>query len=124
MRFSSTGARRFVARAAIPMAVLLAAGTVWQASYAAFSADTRNSGNSWSSGTITMTGTVMVGGRQLFISRDHGETWTISQAVGKNIDLSKRQLLEQSYGLVQALAVDHPGDSERRRRDAGGSRRA
>jgi hypothetical protein len=37
------------------VAVLLAAGTVWQASYAAFSADTRNSGNAWSSGTIALT---------------------------------------------------------------------
>jgi hypothetical protein len=41
--------------AAIPVAMLLAAGTVWQASYAAFSADTRNSGNAWSTGTIAMT---------------------------------------------------------------------
>ncbi len=44
-------------------------------------------------------GTVYVGGRHLFISRDRGETWTISQAVGKNIDVGKRQILEQSYAL-------------------------
>ena len=43
--------------------------------------------------------TLYVGGRQLFISRDRGETWTISQSVGKGIDLSKRSILEQSYGL-------------------------
>ena len=44
-------------------------------------------------------GTVYVGGRQLFISRDRGETWTISPSVGKNIDVGKRQILEQSYAL-------------------------
>ena len=35
----------------------------------------------------------------MFISRDRGETWTISQSVGKNIDVSKRQIIEQSYAL-------------------------
>jgi hypothetical protein len=34
---------------------VLAAGLVWQASYSAFSADTRNSGNSWSTGTVALT---------------------------------------------------------------------
>ncbi|MDO8392064.1 MAG: hypothetical protein Q7V57_16435 [Actinomycetota bacterium] len=55
MRVSSASARRFVARAAIPVAVMFAAGTVWQASYAAFSAETRNSGNAWSAGAIALT---------------------------------------------------------------------
>ena len=48
MRLSSSHLRRFVSWAAAPLAIVLAAGLVWQASYSAFSADTRNSGNSWS----------------------------------------------------------------------------
>lgn len=43
--------------------------------------------------------TVLVGGRQLFISRDRGETWTMTAPLGKNVDLTKRQILEQSYNL-------------------------
>ena len=37
---------------------------------------------------------VLVGGRQLFISRDRGQTWTISKSLGKNIDLNQRTILE------------------------------
>jgi hypothetical protein len=47
--------RHWLSAVAIPVAVLLAAGTVWMASYAAFSADTRNSGNSWATGQVTLT---------------------------------------------------------------------
>src|SRR5204863_7839722 len=43
--------------------------------------------------------TVYLGGRQLFISRDRGETWTMGPSAGKNIDLTKRQILQQSYAL-------------------------
>jgi len=43
--------------------------------------------------------TVIIGGRQLFISRDRGQTWTISKSLGKNIDLNQRSILEQSYSL-------------------------
>jgi hypothetical protein len=43
--------------------------------------------------------TLMVGGRQLFISRDRGETWTMTTSLGKNVDLNQRQILEQSYSL-------------------------
>ena len=55
MRLSGAHLRRFVSWAAAPLAIVVAAGFVWQASYAAFSADTRNSGNSWSSGTVALT---------------------------------------------------------------------
>ncbi|MEQ1699421.1 MAG: hypothetical protein ABMA25_04885 [Ilumatobacteraceae bacterium] len=55
MRGSSSQLRRLVSWAAAPLAMVLAAGLVWQASYAAFSADTRNAGNSWSSGTVALT---------------------------------------------------------------------
>ncbi len=43
--------------------------------------------------------TVLVGGRQLFISRDRGQTWTMSKSLGKNIDLNQRTILEQVYSL-------------------------
>ena len=42
-------------------------------------------------------GTVMLGGRQLFISRDRGESWIMTTSLGKNIDLNQRSVLEQSY---------------------------
>jgi hypothetical protein len=54
MRTPSSRTRRLVALAAAPIAVIAAAGMVWQSSYAAFSADTRNAGNSWSTGTLTL----------------------------------------------------------------------
>jgi hypothetical protein len=42
---------------------------------------------------------VYLGGRQLFISRDRGESWMMTPSLGKNIDLTGRSILEQSYGL-------------------------
>lgn len=51
----STRTRRVLSAVAIPVAVLLAAGMVWTASYAAFTDETRNSGNSWAAGTVTLT---------------------------------------------------------------------
>jgi hypothetical protein len=38
-----------------PLAILLAGGMAWQASSAAFTAVTRNAGNSWSSGSVALT---------------------------------------------------------------------
>lgn len=46
---------RAIAALVIPVSVLLAGGLVWQSSYAAFSARTENSGNSWSTGRVTLT---------------------------------------------------------------------
>ncbi len=40
---------------ATPLAVLLAGALVWQSSYAAFTATTKNAGNSWSTGQVTLT---------------------------------------------------------------------
>jgi hypothetical protein len=54
MRGPSSRTRRFVVLAAGPLAVMIAAGMVWQGSYAAFSADTRNAGNNWSTGTVAL----------------------------------------------------------------------
>jgi hypothetical protein len=46
---------RVLAFAAGPIAVVAAGAMVMQGSYAAFEAETRNAGNSWSSGTVTLT---------------------------------------------------------------------
>lgn len=46
---------RTLAALVIPVSVLLAGGLVWQSSYAAFSARTENSGNSWSTGRVALT---------------------------------------------------------------------
>jgi hypothetical protein len=48
-------ARRWAALTAGPLAVLIAGGLVWQSSNAAFTASTRNAGNSWSTGQVTLT---------------------------------------------------------------------
>lgn len=55
VRSPSTRTRRIMSAVAIPAAVLLAAGMVWTASYAAFTDETRNSGNSWAAGQVTIT---------------------------------------------------------------------
>ncbi|MDN3311136.1 hypothetical protein QWJ90_09360 [Microbacterium oryzae] len=46
--------RAIAALAVVPVSVLLAGGLVWQSSYAAFSARTENSGNSWSTGRVAL----------------------------------------------------------------------
>jgi len=55
MRIPSTTARRVATVAATPLAVLAAGAIVWQSSHAAFSGQTRNSGNDWATGTVTIT---------------------------------------------------------------------
>ena len=46
---------RTISLVSIPLAVLVGAGLVWHASYAAFSSSTRNAGNTWSTGTVKLT---------------------------------------------------------------------
>ena len=55
MRNPSARAGRIAAAAATPVAILAASALVWQSSYAAFSGSTRNSGNDWSTGSVTLT---------------------------------------------------------------------
>ncbi|QGQ18332.1 hypothetical protein GC089_02470 [Cellulomonas sp. JZ18] len=55
MAAPSRGVRRAVALAAAPVAVLAAGALVWQSSTAAFTATTRNAGNAWSTGQVTLT---------------------------------------------------------------------
>lgn len=55
----SAQSRRRALRAAAPVAGLLAAGLlVWQGSYAAFSASTDNTNNSWAAGQLTLDNSV------------------------------------------------------------------
>jgi len=46
--------RKIATVIATPVAVLAAAGLVWQSSYAAFTGTTRNSGNDWSTGSVAL----------------------------------------------------------------------
>ncbi len=56
MNTTTTGARWQYARwAAVVVGFVVSALLVWQASYAAFSATTDNSGNNWSAGTVKLT---------------------------------------------------------------------
>lgn len=52
---SATKSRKLIAAIATPLAVLLAGLMVYQASYAAFTGQTRNSGNEWSTGSVNLT---------------------------------------------------------------------
>lgn len=55
MNKPSQRAQKLLVGAATPVALVLAAGMVYQASYAAFSGQTRNSGNDWSTGSVNLT---------------------------------------------------------------------
>lgn len=55
MNTPSARTRKITALSAGPVAVLLAGALVWQGSQAAFTADTRNSGNAWSTGQVLLT---------------------------------------------------------------------
>ena len=54
MKAPSARLRRVVLILALPLSVLTAGALIWQSSYSAFTADTRNSGNSWSTGTVAL----------------------------------------------------------------------
>lgn len=54
MRTPSARTARIVGLSAAPVAILLAGAMVWQASNAAFTSTTRNSGNSWSTGQLAL----------------------------------------------------------------------
>lgn len=55
MNTPSRNARMIGAAIVTPVAVLASALLIWQSSYAAFSGTTRNSGNNWSTGSVTLT---------------------------------------------------------------------
>src|SRR6478752_4420963 len=55
MSAPSRTTRRVVALAAAPVAILAAGALVWQSSSAAFTSSTRNAGNEWSTGQVSLT---------------------------------------------------------------------
>lgn len=55
MRAPSPRTRKIAGLSAGPIAVVLAGPLVWQGSMAAFTATTRNSGNSWATGQVALT---------------------------------------------------------------------
>ncbi|MET0766684.1 MAG: hypothetical protein ABW075_03825 [Aeromicrobium sp.] len=55
MKQPSRRARRIGTAITTPIAIVAAAALVWQSSYAAFTGTTRNSGNSWSTGSVALT---------------------------------------------------------------------
>jgi hypothetical protein len=55
MKLPSARVQKIAALSAAPVAVLLAGGLVWSGSQAAFTANTRNSGNAWSTGSVMLT---------------------------------------------------------------------
>ena len=55
MSAPSIQTRKIASLAAIPIAFLLAGLFVWQGSSAAFTAQTRNTGNSWETGSVSLT---------------------------------------------------------------------
>jgi hypothetical protein len=55
MKKPTVRAGRIAVAAATPLAVLAAGALVWQSSYAAFSGTTRNSGNDWATGAVSLT---------------------------------------------------------------------
>ena len=55
MNTPSSRARKIAYYSAGPLALLVAGGMVWQGSQAAFTASTRNAGNSWSTGNVMLT---------------------------------------------------------------------
>lgn len=54
MKQPTRRARRIGTAIATPVAIVAAAAMVWQSSYSAFSGTTRNSGNSWSTGSVAL----------------------------------------------------------------------
>ncbi len=53
--------------------------------------------------------TILFAGRHVFVSRDRGNTWTMTQPMGKGIDINQRNILEQSYSLPSCGRGAGPG---------------
>ena len=49
--------------------------------------------------------TVLFGGNRLFISIDEGQTWRMTEELGKGLDATERTLLEYSYALPRCGAA-------------------
>lgn len=53
--------------------------------------------------------TLLFAGRHVFVSRDRGNTWTMTQPMGKGVDVNQRNILEQSYSMPACGRGAGPG---------------
>lgn len=53
--------------------------------------------------------TILFGGRHVFVSRDRGNTWTMTAPMGKGINVNDRTILEQAYSLPSCGRGAGPG---------------
>ena len=53
---------------------------------------------------------VLFGGTRFFVSLDHGESWVMSPVLGKKVDITQRNLLEQSSRLPNCGRGAGPGE--------------
>ena len=105
MKTPSSRARKIAAFAAGPLAVLLAGGMIWQGSQAAFTATTRNAGNSWSTGQVLLTDDDL--GRAGFTAENliPGQTGQKCLVVtsGSNVAGEVRAYMQNLSGSAQGL---------------------
>jgi hypothetical protein len=97
MKQPTRRARRIGTAIATPVAILAAAGMVWQSSYSAFSGTTRNSGNNWSTGSVALTDDDAGAARFQATNLVPGATETKCIAVTANASVP---------GVVKAYAVN------------------
>jgi hypothetical protein len=97
MATSTRRTRRIAAALATPVAIMAAAALVWQASYAAFSGTTRNSGNSSSTGTVALTDDDAGSARFQAVNMVPGSTETKCIAVTANATVP---------GVVKGYAIN------------------
>jgi hypothetical protein len=102
---TSRGAKRLVAVAAVPAAVLASGAMVWQSSYSAFSATTSSPTSNWSAGTVALSdddsNTAMFAASSL----KPGSTGTKCIAVTSTGSLASTvKLYSTSYSTTSGLA--------------------
>ena len=93
----SLRAARIAAACATPIAVVAAGALVWQGSYAAFTGQTRNSGNDWSTGTVALTDDDQGSARFQVSNMEPGDSDTKCLTVTANASVP---------GTVRAYAVN------------------
>jgi hypothetical protein len=97
MNHPTRRARKLGTAIATPIAVLAAAALIWQSSHAAFSGTTRNSGNSWSTGSVALTDDDAGSARFQAAGMVPGDTETKCIAVTANATVP---------GVVKAYAIN------------------
>jgi hypothetical protein len=97
MRTSSTRVGRFAVLLATPVAILATGALIFHASYAAFSATTRNAGNNWAVGAVALTNDSAGTARFQVTNMVPGQTETKCITVTANASVA---------GVVKAYAID------------------